>query len=222
MTIAGRVDRKSEVWSSRFGFIMAAVGSSVGLGNIWRFTYTDRRERRRRVRHRLSRLPRPHRLPAARRRIRHRPPLGSLRRRERSGAGPRLGQSPSCGRRRLARHAVGLLHPHLLLRRLGLVHGLHPLRRCRVSFGRRPRLARTVSRHRFEDVTSQANLPLLLGYLAIFIRPRSAGRRPWREARHRARVHAADADLRPGPADPARLRHRQWRASARRCPSSRG
>ena len=39
MTIAGRVDRKSEAWSSRFGFIMAAVGSSVGLGNIWRFTY---------------------------------------------------------------------------------------------------------------------------------------------------------------------------------------
>jgi neurotransmitter:Na+ symporter, NSS family len=41
MTIAGRVDRKSETWSSRFGFIMAAVGSSVGLGNIWRFTYTS-------------------------------------------------------------------------------------------------------------------------------------------------------------------------------------
>ncbi|HVY89587.1 MAG TPA: sodium-dependent transporter [Hyphomonadaceae bacterium] len=40
MTIAGRVDRKSETWSSRFGFLMAAVGSSVGLGNIWRFTYT--------------------------------------------------------------------------------------------------------------------------------------------------------------------------------------
>src|SRR5262245_40124795 len=40
MTIAGRVDRKSETWSSRFGFIMAAIGSSVGLGNIWRFTYT--------------------------------------------------------------------------------------------------------------------------------------------------------------------------------------
>ncbi len=39
MTIAGRVDRKSETWSSRFGFVMAAVGSSVGLGNIWRFTY---------------------------------------------------------------------------------------------------------------------------------------------------------------------------------------
>ncbi|MDZ4762140.1 MAG: sodium-dependent transporter [Alphaproteobacteria bacterium] len=40
MTIAGRIDRKSETWSSRFGFIMAAIGSSVGLGNIWRFTYT--------------------------------------------------------------------------------------------------------------------------------------------------------------------------------------
>lgn len=40
MTIAGRVDRKSETWSSRFGFLMASVGSSVGLGNIWRFTYT--------------------------------------------------------------------------------------------------------------------------------------------------------------------------------------
>jgi NSS family neurotransmitter:Na+ symporter len=39
MTVAGRVDRKSENWSSRFGFIMAAVGSSVGLGNIWRFTW---------------------------------------------------------------------------------------------------------------------------------------------------------------------------------------
>ena len=40
MTIAGRVDRKSETWSSRFGFVMAAVGSSIGLGNLWRFTYT--------------------------------------------------------------------------------------------------------------------------------------------------------------------------------------
>ena len=28
-----------EMWTSRFGFIMAAVGSAVGLGNMWRFAY---------------------------------------------------------------------------------------------------------------------------------------------------------------------------------------
>jgi neurotransmitter:Na+ symporter, NSS family len=29
-----------ELWGSRLGFILAAVGSAVGLGNMWRFSYT--------------------------------------------------------------------------------------------------------------------------------------------------------------------------------------
>jgi len=34
------VGRKTDTWGSKFGFIMAAVGSSVGLGNFWRFPFT--------------------------------------------------------------------------------------------------------------------------------------------------------------------------------------
>jgi NSS family neurotransmitter:Na+ symporter len=37
--MAGDVSRTRGQWSTRFGFILAAAGSAVGLGNIWKFPY---------------------------------------------------------------------------------------------------------------------------------------------------------------------------------------
>ncbi|HEC81692.1 MAG TPA: sodium-dependent transporter, partial [Thermoplasmatales archaeon] len=33
------ITEKQEHWDSRFAFIMAAIGSAVGLGNVWRFPF---------------------------------------------------------------------------------------------------------------------------------------------------------------------------------------
>ena len=32
-------EKKREHWANRIGFILAASGSAIGLGNIWRFPY---------------------------------------------------------------------------------------------------------------------------------------------------------------------------------------
>jgi len=32
-------DNERGAWRSRFGFILAAAGSAVGLGNLWKFPY---------------------------------------------------------------------------------------------------------------------------------------------------------------------------------------
>ena len=38
MAMSAPTENRGE-WGSKFGFIMAAAGSAVGLGNIWRFPY---------------------------------------------------------------------------------------------------------------------------------------------------------------------------------------
>jgi neurotransmitter:Na+ symporter, NSS family len=37
--VGGIIIEKKEHWNSRLAFIMAAIGSAIGLGNVWRFPY---------------------------------------------------------------------------------------------------------------------------------------------------------------------------------------
>jgi NSS family neurotransmitter:Na+ symporter len=37
--VSATVAAAREHWTSRLGFTIAALGASVGLGNIWRFSY---------------------------------------------------------------------------------------------------------------------------------------------------------------------------------------
>ena len=32
-------EQRRDQWGSKLGFIMAAIGSAIGLGNIWRYPY---------------------------------------------------------------------------------------------------------------------------------------------------------------------------------------
>ncbi|HEU4443631.1 MAG TPA: hypothetical protein VFR94_03040 [Nitrososphaeraceae archaeon] len=33
------LEKRRQQWNSNLGFIFAAIGSAVGIGNIWRFPY---------------------------------------------------------------------------------------------------------------------------------------------------------------------------------------
>jgi neurotransmitter:Na+ symporter, NSS family len=40
-TVNDPTGKPRELWGTRAGFVMAAVGSAIGLGNMWRFSYTS-------------------------------------------------------------------------------------------------------------------------------------------------------------------------------------